>query len=308
MLRRAMALDLRITLRKLEVLSQVVQLGGVGRAADHLFVAQPVVTAHIRSLEERLGTKLFYREGRHIHLTEAGHAVHAWAEDVLMRTRELERHLDGLSDGSQGSVVLGASMSVGSYRLPHVLTTFRAENPDIDLRLSISDTEHAVEDTRTGALDFSVVVTEPDVDIAGMEAEQVGSDELVLVAAPGAGPQTDVLSVAELTELPFIEAPQGIVRRTFVERRLRAAGIVDRNIVLELGHPEAMKRATMEGLGVTLLFRTAVQRELDDGLLREIPMDGVEVVVPITLVYRKGKSFSAVHRRLLDAIREALDR
>jgi DNA-binding transcriptional LysR family regulator len=302
-----MSLDLRITLHKLEVLSLVVQLGGVGRAADHLFVAQPVVSAHIRSLEERLGAKLFYREGRQMHLTEAGHAVHEWAEDVLMRTRELGRHLDGLSDGSQGSVVLGASMSVGSYRLPHILTTFRAENPDVDLRLSISDTEHAVEDTRTGALDFCIVLTEPDVEIAGMEAEQIGSDEVVLVAAPDTGPQADVISVQELAQLPFIEAPEGLLRRTFVERRLRAAGIVDRNIVLELGHPEAMKRATMEGLGVTLLFRTAVQRELDDGLLREIPMDGVEVVVPITLVYRKGKSFSAVHRRLLDAIRDALD-
>ncbi len=302
-----MSLDLRITLHKLEVLSLVVQLGGVGRAADHLFVAQPVVSAHIRSLEERLGAKLFYREGRQMHLTEAGHAVHVWAEDVLMRTRELGRHLDGLSDGSQGSVVLGASMSVGSYRLPHILTTFRAENPDVDLRLSISDTEHAVEDTRTGALDFCIVLTEPDVEIAGMEAEQIGSDEVVLVAAPDTGPQADVISVQELAQLPFIEAPEGLLRRTFVERRLRAAGIVDRNIVLELGHPEAMKRATMEGLGVTLLFRTAVQRELDDGLLREIPMEGVEVVVPITLVYRKGKSFSAVHRRLLDAIRDALD-
>jgi DNA-binding transcriptional LysR family regulator len=308
MLRRGMSLDLRITLHKLEVLSLVVQLGGVGRAADQLFVAQPVVTAHIRSLEERLGAKLFYREGRHLHLTEAGHAVHEWAEDVLMRTRELERHLAGLSDGSKGSVVLGASMSVGSYLLPHVLTTFRAEHPDVDLRLSISDTEHAIEDTRTGALDFSVVVTEIDVEIAGMEAEQIGSDALVLVAAPGAAPQTDVISVQALAGLPFIEAPQGLMRRTFVERRLRAAGIVDRNIVLELGHPEAMKRATMEGLGVTMLFRSAVQRELEDGLLREIAMDGVEVVVPITLVHRKGKSFSAVHRRLLGAIREALDR
>jgi DNA-binding transcriptional LysR family regulator len=302
----AMALDLRISLRKLEGLSLELPLGGVGRAADHLFVAQPVVTAHIRSLEERLGAKLFYREGRQMHLTEAGRAVHEWAEDVLRRTRELERHLGGLSDGSQGSVVLGASMSVGSYRLPHVLTTFRAANPDVDLCLSISDTEHAVEDTRTGALDFSVVVTEPDVEIAGMEVEQIGSDEIVLVAAPGAEPVHDVISVRELTRLPFIEAPEGIIRRTFVERRLRALGIVDRNIVLELGHPEAMKRASMEGLGVTLLFRTAVQKELDEGLLREIRMDGVEVVVPISLVYRKGKSFSAVHHRLLDSIRESL--
>jgi DNA-binding transcriptional LysR family regulator len=109
-----MALDSRVTLHKLEVFSLVVELGGVSRAAEQLFVSQPVVSAHIRSLEQRVGARLFYREGRHLRLTEAGRAVHGWANDVLTHTRELSRHLDGLSDGTQGSVVVGASMSVGS--------------------------------------------------------------------------------------------------------------------------------------------------------------------------------------------------
>jgi LysR family transcriptional regulator, low CO2-responsive transcriptional regulator len=299
-------LDLRISLHKLDVLSRVVQLGGVGRAAEDLFVAQPVVSAHIRSLERRLGAQLFYREGRQLHLTEAGRAVHAWAEDVLTRTRELERHLGGLSDGSTGSVVMGASMSVGSYLLPHVLTSFRARHPGAELRLSIASTEHAIEDTRTGALDFAVVVTEPDLELPGMEVEQIGSDEIVLVAAPGSEPHADVISVQDLKALPFIETPEGFIRRTFVEQRLRAAGVVDRNVVLQLGHPEAMKRAAQEGIGVTLLFRTAVRSELDSGLLREVQVVGVDVAVPISLVHRKGKSFSALHKKLIGEIREAV--
>jgi DNA-binding transcriptional LysR family regulator len=301
-----MALDTRISLRKLEVLTVVVQLGGIGRAAEQLFVAQPVVSAHIRSLEERLGTKIFYREGRQMLLTEAGRAIYEWAEDVLLRSRELERHLGGLSDGTQGTIVFGSSMSIGSYRLPRVLTAFRAAHPLAELRLSISDTEHAIEDTRSGALDFCVVVTEPDIEVPGMEVEQIGSDEIVVVAAPGAGFDKDVISVAELQAMPFIEAPEGIIRRSFVERRLRAAGIHERNIVLELGHPEAMKLAAQDGLGVTLLFRTAVKNELASGKLRELRVDGVDVAVPISLVYRKGKSFSAVHRSLIEAIRTAL--
>ena len=126
-------------------------LEALGRAAEDLFVAQPVVSAHLRSLENRLGgAELFYREGRQLHLTEAGRAVHAWTEDVLTRTRELERHLASLSDGSTGSVVMGASMSVGSYVLPHVLTSFRARHPGAALRLGISSTEHAIEETAVG--------------------------------------------------------------------------------------------------------------------------------------------------------------
>jgi DNA-binding transcriptional LysR family regulator len=302
-----MSLDLRITLHKLDVLSRVVQLGGVGRAAEDLFVAQPVVSAHLRSLEKRLGgAELFYREGRQLHLTETGRAVHAWAEEVLTRTRELDRHLSGLSDGTTGSVVMGASMSVGSYLLPHVLTRFRTKNPGVELRLSISSTEHAIEDTRTGTLDFSVVLTEPNFELPGMEVEEIGSDEIVLVAAPKSEPASDIISVEELRRLPFIETPEGFIRRAYVEQQLREAGVVDRNVVLQLGHPEAMKRAVQEGLGVTLLFRTAVASELVSGALREVKVQGLGVVVPISLVHRKGKSLSALHKSVIAEIRAAV--
>jgi LysR family transcriptional regulator, low CO2-responsive transcriptional regulator len=301
-----MSIDLRISLRKLEVLSLVVQLGGVGRAAEHLFVAQPVVTAHIRSIEERVGAKLFYREGRQMHLTEAGQAVHRWAEDLLTRTRELERYLDGISEGSQGTVVFGASMSVGSYELPSVLTTFRASHPDVDLRLGVSDTEHAIEDTRAGVFDFAVVVSEEQLELPGMEVERVGTDTIVLVAAPGGEPDSDVITVDELRRLPFIDAPEGIVRRTFVDRQLRQLGIRERNVVLQLGHPEAMKRATRAGLGVTLLFHSAVREELETGTLREVRVEGADLALPIYIVFRKGKIFSPLHHELVQEIQRTL--
>ena len=80
-------MDTRVTLTKLEVFSLVVELGGVSRAAEHLYVSQPVVSAHVRSLEERVGARLFYREGHHLVLTEAGRAVHGWATSAPARTR-----------------------------------------------------------------------------------------------------------------------------------------------------------------------------------------------------------------------------
>ena len=112
------------------------------------------------------------------------------------------------------------------------------------------------------------------------------------------------MSVDDLRTLPFIEAPEGIIRRTFVDRQLRGLGVVQRNVVLQLGHPEAMKRATQDGLGVALLFRSAVQEELRSGTLCELPVDGVDLAVPA--VARKGKTFSPVHRALIDEIRAAM--
>jgi LysR family transcriptional regulator, low CO2-responsive transcriptional regulator len=297
------AIDRRITLQKLEVFELVVELGGVSRAADRLFVAQPVVTAHIRSLEERLGTDLFYREGGRMHLTEGGRAVHAWASDLLRRTRELSRHLEGLSDGTQGSAVIGASMSIGSYTLPPLLSRFRRERPLVDIVLNILDTEHAMADTDAGENDFAVVIAEADPVSQSLRAEKLGEDELVVVAAADGEPAESRITRAQLAALPFVEAPQKLLRQQFVDRRLQQIGVGDRKVAIQLGHPEAMKRATAAGLGVTVLFRSAVRAELASGQLREIEIEGVRLSGPIYLVYRKDKLFSAVHRALIDAIR-----
>jgi DNA-binding transcriptional LysR family regulator len=282
----------------------VVELGGVSRAADRLYVAQPVVTAHIRSLEQRLGTTLFYREGGRMHLTEGGRAVHAWSSDLLRRTRELSRDLDGLSDGTQGSVVVGASMSIGSYSLPPLLSRFREERPLVDIVLNILDTEHAMADTEAGENDFAVVVAETDPVTRGLRAEKLGDDELVVVAAPGGEPAESRITVSQLAELSFVEAPQKLLRQQFVDHRLQQIGVRDRSVSIQLGHPEAMKRATAAGLGVAVLFRSAVRDELATGELREIHVEDVDLSGPIYLVYRKDKLVSAVHRELIDAIRE----
>lgn len=296
-----MELDLRITLQKLEILTIVVQLGGISRAAEALYVSQPVVSAHIRSLDERLGVKIFYREGRELRLTEAGEVVHEWALDVLTRTREVDRHLSGLLGGQRGVVHLGSSKTVGSYLLPSLLADFRNDHPGVEIVLAVLDTEHAVDDTRTGILDFAVVVTSPDAQYPGLEVQTLGVDEVVLVAAPGFLPD-EPLTLESLGTLPFIEA-EGTVRRSYVDHRLRELGVGERRVAMQLGHPEAMKRAARSHIGVTMLFRTAVAEDLAHGTLMEVPVQGLHLTVPVSLISRRNKTFSPLHIELIDRIR-----
>jgi DNA-binding transcriptional LysR family regulator len=295
-------IDTRITLQKLEIFECVVELGSVTRAAERLFVAQPVVTAHIRSLESRLGARLFYREGRRIQLTEAGRAVHLWASDLLRRTRELDRHLETLSDGRHGTIAVGASMAVGGYLLPPVLAAFRRERPFVEIRLNILDSEHAIADTLAAESDFAVVFCESDPTSDALLAELIGVEELVLVAAP-AFDVPDRICVDELARLPFVEVPRGLVRRRFVERELLRFGISERSIAIECGHAEAMKHVTREGLGVALLSRGSVAESIARGELREIAIEGLELGAPIYLVRRKDKVLTALHDELVAAIR-----
>jgi DNA-binding transcriptional LysR family regulator len=303
-----MDVDPRITLQKLEVFCLVVELGGVSRAAEHLFVTQPVVTAHVRSLEQRLGTRLFRREGRQMHLTEAGQAAHEWAVELLTHTREFSRRLDGLADGTRGTVVVAASMSVGSYLMAPVVSRFHEERPLVELELNVGDSRQALQEAELGRCDFAVVTTEDPPPGPALDAELLGREEITLVTGAGSEPTDDVVDVERLSELPFVDSPKHSIRRQLYDRQLAAVGVRHRNVVIELGHPEPMKRAAERGLGVALLFRGAVRQELESGRLREVRIRDVTLSVPLYLVFRRGKAFSAAQQHLADLVREELGR
>jgi LysR family transcriptional regulator, low CO2-responsive transcriptional regulator len=299
-------LDTRITLHKLEVFELVVERGSVSRAAEQLFVSQPAVTEQLRSLEERVGARLFYREARALHLTEAGEAVHAWAQQVLTHTRSLARQLDGFSDGMRGSALIAASMSVGSYLLPEALARFRQRRPQVQVTLEL--TAQAIEGTLAGRYDFAVVALDAEPAQPELQGELIGEEPLVVVGAPDHVDPLGTVDLAELGDMPFVESPQGLLRRSLVDRQLAAAGVRRRNVVIELGHPEALKRAAEVGLGVTVLFRSAVEHELTAGRLRELPVRDMRLSVPLYLVRRKAKVLSVVQQDIAAAIRDHVAR
>jgi DNA-binding transcriptional LysR family regulator len=293
-----MGVDLRIGLHKLEVFSRVVQLGGVGIAAEQLFVTQPVVSAHLRSLERRLGVELFMRDGgRQRTLTPAGHAVYAWAQDVLSRTRDCERALQALASGDRGAVRVGAGAFVGSYVLPVMLASFHEDHPDVDVRLSISRAAQAASDVRAGVLDFAVVSAASDDE--ALTATSLWAEPVVLVADPAFLPDVASVAVDDIAALPLVGAE---FDDWLDEGQLRAVGLDHARVEVEVGHPEAAKRAVRDGVGVTLLPYAAVASELDDGTLREIDVAGDELTQTVYLVQRTGTTLSPAAQAFADAV------
>lgn len=301
-----MPVDSRISLHKLEVFEAVVDLGSVSKAAEVFHVAQPVVSAHLRSLEARVGAKLFYRDGRHLSLTQAGMAVHTWAIDLLTHTRELSRNLDGLSDGTRGSVSIAGSMSMGSYVLPAMLSDFKLRHSHIAISLHIYHADQAIRVTETGECDFAVILAESPPATETLTGERLGQEPLVVIASREGPPAGDEIGLDELGQLDFVDMPEGFLRRSLNEAHLAKVGIERRNIAIEMGHPEAVKRGVERGLGVALMFRSAVAAELDQGTLKVLPVRGWDVVEPIFLVHRKGRHFSRAQRSVIDALSEAI--
>ncbi|MBN9085154.1 MAG: LysR family transcriptional regulator [Rhizobiales bacterium] len=270
-------------------------------------VAQPVVTAHLRFLEDKLGTKLFAKQGRRIALTAAGERALHWATEIVTRTREFERELRAPSSEPTGAAVIAASMTVASYTLPPALARFSQLNPNSVVTFNVSNPQWVTDAVRSGTCDFGVTILDPRHDIDGLVVERLWDEQLILVAAKDFTLLGNTAKAKELRAVPFVSSPHNQVRREVEEDSLRTYGIVRENVKLEFGHPEAMKRAVLDHAGVAFVMETSVKPELAAGQLRHIATPQLSLPVPTFLVFRRGKAFSPLQRLLLDFLRTELN-
>jgi DNA-binding transcriptional LysR family regulator len=250
--------------------------------------------------------QLLRRNGRGIELTEAGAAVHAWAEDLLRRRNDLAEELDHLAKGTVGAVTVGASMSVGNYLLPPTLIEFRRRYPGASLTLVISTPELAMEAVRAGKSDFCVIASSGAVASERLDTELIGKQRFVLVAAADDASVPETVSLHQLAGLPFVCPPGGLSIRQSQDAALSALGVTRRQVVIELGSAEAMKQAVAARLGVALLWESSVTADLAAGNLREVHIDGPPMLDSLYIAKLSSKRLTPLQHRLYDELSAVL--
>lgn len=296
----------QISIHKLEVFCIVAELGSVSRAAERLGIAQPVVTAHLKALSQKLGIQLTVRQGGQVKLTESGQRVHRWAQEVVSRSRELEREIAENKRGIVGKASVGASMTIGSYVLPALIVGFQNSYPKGEISVQITTPQLVTDAVRAGDCDFAFTILDPRHDTAGLEVERVKNEQLVLVASQRMPIGNRLQSLAELAELPFVSAQSGTPRRELEDYLLNRFGVRRERVDIAFGHAEALKQAVRAGAGAAFLFRVSVQDELALGVLREIATEGMQLEAPVYQVRRRGKKMSTYQLSLMRYLAQAM--
>ena len=288
----------QLTLHKLNVFCVVADLGSISRAADKLGIAQPAVTSHMKSIQEKLGVDLLTKQGRNIVLTDNGKLAYKWARDLIVRTREFERELSEGPTALRGRVVVGASLTVGGYTLPHVFASFRRENPGISVQVQVDTAVDCVAALKAGVSDVAVTGLDPGQNVDGLEVSKLWDEELVLVAAQGSTLVGDTAGIDEIANLPFVTNELGSSKNGVIESVLRPFGIVHRSVALEIGHPEGIKSAVLADCGLAFLFASSIQKELQGGSLRRVRTPNLDLSIPMYLLKRREKNLSPVQDKV----------
>jgi LysR family transcriptional regulator, flagellar master operon regulator len=154
-----------------------------GRAAERLFVTPAAVSARIRLLEERLGSRLFIRSRNNIRLTAAGLRLLPHAESILRSWNRAALSV-GTTDDRRELVALGSLHSIWNVLLGRWAAHLYEVRDDVLLQLELQTSQILVSRIREQSLDLALVYEPPQV--SDLAAEPVGRVELALVASrPG---------------------------------------------------------------------------------------------------------------------------
>ncbi len=296
-------MDDGVTLRRLSVFCLVVDAGGVTRAAEQLQVSQPSVSGQLRSLEKAFRATLVVRAGTGLVLTEAGERVYRWAKEVLASSAQTQRDVDDLVAGTAGSLVVAASMALGTYLLPPVMTALRADRAGADITVQIGEPEVALGAVRRGTVDFAVTSWVDSELPTGLHGEKLWEEPMVLCASPDGPPDGDSVTLAELRDLPFVGVPSGVSFHRMLQDQLRRYGTSLPTPVIRLGHAEAIIEAVAANGWVSLSMDYILRKDLEAGRIRSVAIRDARLVEGVGLYHRETKYFSPLQSAAVDALR-----
>ena len=260
--------------RRLQVFYTVARLLSFTKAAETLHMTQPAVTFQVRQLEDHFNTRLFDRTHNKIVLTDAGQKVYFYAEKIFELNSEMEHSLRALSEDTSGTLSIGGSTTIAQYTFPTLLKGFREKYPELSIRICEANTEGIVAKVESSMIDLGIV--EAPVSNQDLDVDIFRADELVLIMHPEHElAKKEYVKPLDIINLPFITREEGsgtksVIFDYFTKHNIEKNNI---NICMELGNSESVKGAVETGIGVSILSKTTIEKELQLKRLSYVPLN-----------------------------------
>jgi DNA-binding transcriptional LysR family regulator len=245
---------MRFSLRQLQVFVAVAKGESVSRAAEELAMSQSAVSGSLAELERQFDARLFERVGKRLQLSELGRSLRPRSEALCQQALELEADFAGR--GGAGQLRVGATLSIGNYLCAPLMARFMREHPGSRVALHVANTAEIARCVKNFEIDVGLVegeLSDPELDVTRWRG-----DELVVFCSPRhplakRGNLTD----AELTSAQWILREHGSGTRQAFDHAMHGL-LSELDVVLELGHTEAIKSAVKAELGLGCVSRVAL--------------------------------------------------
>ena len=245
--------------KQLEAFVAVVDYGSFSEAARKLYLTQPTISTHIRSLEEELHTRLIIRTTKKLTITPKGYQLY----DSAVRMLDIRNNLFENFTGSKKQIIdLAASTIPSSYLLPELMAGFGRMYPDVYFHSWQTDSAGAISRVLDGSVDLALT------------GQHTGDDSCIfipfcqddmVIATPVNDHYLQLkerpVTFSDFLKDPIIIRERGSGTKKEMDIFLENAGIEPSslNVVARMNDLESIKKSIVNGLGISILSaRSAV--------------------------------------------------
>ena len=281
------------------------------KAAQVLFITQPAISKHIKALEDQYKLPLFERRGNTILLTDAGKMLN----EHLFAATEIERKIDyDLSILSNlalaaGNLRLGASTTIALYILPSILSSFQDEYANVDIQLVNRNSEYILNALLNHEVDLGII--EVDNKLTNVSYTPFMSDEVIPVCSAKSPLAGKSLTIKQLVKTPLALRERGSGTLNALLKSLAAMNIKpgDLSVKIRLGGTEALKNFLIADQCLGFMPRPSIVRQLAEGELVEVPVEGLNIKRDFYFIRRKGtEDFGLTSNFIRHALEAYLDK
>lgn len=241
-----------MNINKIKTLILLIETGSYTEAANQLFMSQPTVSSHIKSLEEEFKVKLVKKRGKKYVPTTVGNVIYLYALEMIRLEKKM--YEAARSQYSNEESLKICTTDKGTYILPEITKKFEKINPNIKLFFSVSNTISALETFKNNNIDCLIApYCEEMKGIAQEKITLLGQDYLALAISS----QNNLLT-SENTDITNIFSQKLIIREEGSNtRQLTWQWLKDNqlkfNNIYEMSNSEIIIQSVRENVGVSIL-------------------------------------------------------
>ena len=244
--------------------------GSFTRAAEMLHVTQPTLSGQVKELEERYGTRLFVRHGRHVELTDIGKSAFSITRLLFRHEEEVEHLLQSARALTSGLLRVGAD---SPYIVTPLLAQFQRLYPGIQISIQYGNSEQLMAWIVSRSCDVAFMPNVPQEDARLYSIPLPPGRLVVFVNQDHDWAERRSVTIEELVTQRIVLREKCSRTRSIFEEAVADAGHLLTN-VMEISGREGVREAVAAGFGVGIVAENEL---VADSRLRALPVSNAEL-------------------------------
>lgn len=292
---------MEFTFNQLRIFCAIVEEGSITRAAKILHLTQPAVSIQLKQLEEHLETSLLIRERNGISVLLVGDMLYKHARVILEQQQRFKNILNENKINTIEQLRIGATTGT-LYHLTPIISSFNrlfSSGIQVTLTTNISDEIQLAAESREIDIGFTWETTRSQ---SLVYKSLVAEELLCIVGTYHPFASFNEVPIKSLNNQHIITTPKGSLTYNFIRKHLQQFKVKPTYVFMR--NTESIKHAVEAGLGIALLSRKCIERDLLVGSLVAKKFKEVTLTRDVTMCYQKDWTNNKACRTFLNYINQ----